>query len=89
MAPGDRIIRGIFRFRGLPKHKQKEIDHHDTQTHCQQKIASQAGRTLQQLKARKYFTYRIDGAGILQWERKQDTIAAETDTTAGISSTPT
>jgi transposase len=42
-----------------------------------QKIASQAGRTLQQLKAHKYFTYRVDDAGILQWERKQDTIAAE------------
>jgi hypothetical protein len=38
-----------------------------------QKIASQAGRTLQQLKAYKYFTYRVD-AGILQWERRQDTI---------------
>ena len=43
-----------------------------------QKIASQAGRTLQQLKAHKYFTYRVDDVGILQWERKQDTIAAET-----------
>ena len=43
-----------------------------------QKIASQAGRTLQQLKAHKYFTYRVDDAGILQWERRQDTIAAET-----------
>ena len=43
-----------------------------------QKIASQAGRTLQQLKAHKYFTYRVDDTGILQWERKQDTIAAET-----------
>jgi len=38
---------------------------------------AQAGRTLQQLKTHKYFTYRVDDAGILQWERKQDTIAAE------------
>ena len=35
-----------------------------------QKIASQAGRTLQRLKAHKYFTYRVDASGILRWERK-------------------
>ena len=32
----------------------------------------------QQLKAHKHFTYRVEDAGILHWERKQDTIAAET-----------
>ena len=42
-----------------------------------QKIASQAGRTLQRLKAHKYFTYRVDETGHLQWERKHETIAAE------------
>lgn len=42
-----------------------------------QKIASQAGRTLQRLKAHKYFTYRVDEAGILRWERKTGAIAAE------------
>jgi len=31
-----------------------------------------------QLKAHKHFTYRVEDAGILHWERKQDTIAAET-----------
>jgi transposase len=42
-----------------------------------QKIASQAGRTLQSLKAHKYFSYRVDAEGILRWERKQDIIASE------------
>lgn len=42
-----------------------------------QKIASQAGRTLQRLKAHKYFTYRVDDSGILQWKRKAEAIAAE------------
>lgn len=42
-----------------------------------QKIASQAGRTLQALKAHKYFSYRVDADGILRWERKPDVIAAE------------
>ncbi len=42
-----------------------------------QKIASQAGRALQRLKAHKYFTYRVDESGILRWERKAGVIAAE------------
>ena len=42
-----------------------------------QKIASQAGRTLQRLKAHKYFTYRVDETGHLQWECKHETIEAE------------
>jgi transposase len=42
-----------------------------------QKIASQAGRTLQKLKAHKYFSYRVDATGILRWERKEQAIAAE------------
>jgi transposase len=42
-----------------------------------QKIASQTGRTLQSLKAHKYFSYQIDSAGVLRWERKEDIIAAE------------
>jgi hypothetical protein len=42
-----------------------------------QKIASQAGRTLQGLKAHKYFSYAVDAAGILRWERKEQVIAAE------------
>jgi transposase len=42
-----------------------------------QKLASQAGRCLQRLKAHKYFTYEVDTQGILQWERKAELIAQE------------
>ena len=42
-----------------------------------QKLASQVGRTLQRLKAHKYFTYQVDAQGQLQWERKAELIAQE------------
>jgi hypothetical protein len=42
-----------------------------------QKIASQAGRTLQRLKAHKYFSYQVDAAGLLRWQRQEQVIAAE------------
>ena len=42
-----------------------------------QKLASQVGRTLQRLKAHKYFTCHIDAQGHLQWERKTELIAQE------------
>lgn len=42
-----------------------------------QKLASQVGRTLQRLKAHKYFTYRVEPNGQLQWQRKEDLIAQE------------
>lgn len=42
-----------------------------------QKLASQVGRNLQRLKAHKYFTYRVDEKGQLQWERKGELIAQE------------
>ncbi|MGH9725918.1 MAG: IS1634 family transposase, partial [Candidatus Acidiferrales bacterium] len=42
-----------------------------------QKLASQAGRSLQRLKAHKYFTYDVDAQGQLQWKRKGDLIAEE------------
>jgi len=42
-----------------------------------QKLASQVGRTLQRLKAHKYFTYCVDAQGHLQWERKGELIAQE------------
>lgn len=42
-----------------------------------QKLASQVGRTLQRLKAHKYFTYQVDAQGQLQWERKGELIAQE------------
>ena len=43
-----------------------------------QKLASQAGRLLERLKAHKYFTYRVDAQGQLQWEKKQEVIDRET-----------
>jgi len=42
-----------------------------------QKLASQAGRSLQRLKAHKYFTYWVDAQGLLQWQRKAELIAQE------------
>ena len=42
-----------------------------------QKLASQVGRTLQRLKAHKYFAYQVDAQGHLQWERKAKLIAQE------------
>ena len=43
-----------------------------------QKLASQAGRLLERLKAHKYFTCRVDRKGHLQWEEKAEVIARET-----------
>jgi transposase len=42
-----------------------------------QKLASQVGRTLQRLKAHKYFVYEIDASGQLKWSRKEDLIERE------------
>ncbi len=42
-----------------------------------QKLASQVGRCLQRLKAHKYFTYRVEAGGRLQWQRKEEIIAQE------------
>jgi hypothetical protein len=42
-----------------------------------QKLASQAGRALQRLKAHQYFDYRVDEQGRLCWQPKQAFIDAE------------
>jgi transposase len=42
-----------------------------------QKLASQAGRALQRLKAHKYFEYRVDAQGRLHWQKKAALIEAE------------
>lgn len=42
-----------------------------------QKLASQAGRLLQRMKAHKYYDYRVDEAGQLQWARRQEVVGAE------------
>ena len=43
----------------------------------EQKLASQAGRLLERLKAHKYFSYQVDPKGQLHWERKQGAIDRE------------
>jgi transposase len=43
-----------------------------------QKLASQVGRALQRLKAHKYFAYSVDPQGQLKWNRRADSIQAET-----------
>ena len=42
-----------------------------------QKLASQAGRLLQRLKAHKYFDYEVDARGLLHWKRKEALISEE------------
>ena len=42
-----------------------------------QKLASQVGRSLQRLKAHKYFTCNVDAQGQLNWQRKGELIAQE------------
>lgn len=42
-----------------------------------QKLASQAGRMLERLKAHKYFSYHVNLRGILEWEEKQEVIQKE------------
>jgi transposase len=42
-----------------------------------QKLASQAGRALQRLKAHKYFEYWVDQRGRLHWQKKAALIEAE------------
>jgi transposase len=64
-----RIEKGSAELKRLAAVKRKKVD--------AQKLASQAGRALQRLKAHKYFTYQVDPKGQLQWERKVDLIAAE------------
>ena len=42
-----------------------------------QKLASQVGRKLQQLKAHKYFQYQVDEQGQLQYQRNDELIRSE------------
>ena len=64
-----RLAKGSAELKRLAAVKRKKVN--------AQKLASQAGRALQRLKAHKYFTYQVDPKGQLQWERKADLIAAE------------
>jgi transposase len=64
-----RIDKAEVELKRLAAVKRKKVDG--------QKLASQVGRSLQRLKAHKYFTYRVDAQGHLQWERKDELIAQE------------
>ena len=64
-----RIGKAEVELKRLAAVKRKKVD--------AQKLASQVGRTLQRLKAHKYFTYLVDAKGHLQWERKAELIAQE------------
>lgn len=54
---------------GMATVKRKNVD--------AQKLASQAGRALQRLKAHKYFEYRVDPQGQLHWQKKAALLEAE------------
>lgn len=64
-----RIAKAEAELKRLGTVKRKKID--------LQKLASQVGRSLQRLKAHKYFTYHIEAGGQLQWQRKEELIAQE------------
>jgi hypothetical protein len=65
-----RMSKAETALRKLAQVKRRKVD--------AQKLASQAGRLLERLKAHKYFTYRVDQMGQLQWEKKPEVIARET-----------
>lgn len=64
-----RIAKAEAELKRLARVKRKKVD--------LQKLASQVGRSLQRLKAHKYFTYHIEAGGQLQWQRKEELIAQE------------
>jgi len=64
-----RIDKAEAELKRLAAVKRKKVD--------VQKLASQVGRSLQRLKAHKYFAYHVDKGGKLQWERKEPIIAQE------------
>jgi len=64
-----RIDKAEAELKRLAAVKRKKVD--------VQKLASQVGRSLQRLKAHKYFTYHVEEGGKLQWERKEPLIAQE------------
>lgn len=64
-----RLAKAEAELKRLAAVKRKKID--------PQKLASQVGRTLQRLKAHKYFSYQVEAAGQLNWQRKEELIAQE------------
>lgn len=65
-----RMARAQAALEKLARVKRKKVD--------PQKLASQAGRMLERLKAHKYFAYHVNPQGQLEWEKKQETIERET-----------
>src|SRR5207253_7205205 len=61
-----RIAKAEAELKRLAAVKRKKVD--------VQKLASQVGRSLQRLKAHKYFAYHVEVGGNLQWERKYSLI---------------
>ncbi len=64
-----RIAKAEVELKRLAAVKRKKVD--------PQKLSSQVGRSLQRLKAHKYFTYQVEAGGQLRWERKEELIARE------------
>ena len=64
-----RLVKAEAAMKELAAARRKKVD--------PQKLASQAGRLLQRLKAHKYFDYRVEGGGELHFSRKQEVIDAE------------
>ena len=54
-----RIKKGKEALEKLAKAQRKNVD--------PQKLASQAGRLLERLKAHRYFVYKVNDQGILEW----------------------
>jgi transposase len=64
-----RIDKAEAELKRLAAVKRKKVD--------AQKLASQVGRSLQRLKAHKYFEYRVEEGGKLQWQRKEQLVTEE------------
>lgn len=64
-----RIAKAEAALKELAGRERKKVD--------AQKLASQAGRLLQRLKAHKYFDYSVDEKGKLQWKLRAEVVAAE------------
>ena len=64
-----RLAKAEVELKRLAAVKRKKVD--------LQKLASQVGRSLQRLKAHKYFSYQIQAGGQLRWARKEALIAQE------------
>jgi transposase len=64
-----RLAKAESELKRLSAMRRKKVNPH--------KLASQVGRTLQRLKAHKYFEYAVDQQGKLQWSRRANLIKAE------------